>query len=160
MKPQPLQEMEDPAFLAKVDVLMEHLERQVDGNSLGEGTVSAMKSEIRRRILMVREEKQIQLTRPSFNVDVRLLSLDSLISYPHTHEFDGLPFLITITGCDISKNGEVLDRTIKQGYFSQDEAEAYLDGVKNIANDFGINICNDVPQIDDLEEEIFKYPDE
>ncbi len=49
-QPKTLQEMDDNGFLAKVDVLMEHLERQVANDSVGDWAVSAIKAEIRRRI--------------------------------------------------------------------------------------------------------------
>ena len=46
-----LQEMDDNEFLAKVDTLMEYLERQVGDDSVGDWAVSAIKNEIRRRIM-------------------------------------------------------------------------------------------------------------
>lgn len=148
MKPQSLQEMDDSAFLAKVDVLMEHLERQVDGNSLGEWTVSAIKSENRRRILTARDEKKIGLTHPCLSVDV--IPLDISDFAPHLL-FEGLPLLIYINGQYISDKGEVLDRVVKRGYFSIAEAQSYLEGVKAVAKHFGINVLNKIPDISDLE---------
>lgn len=48
---QTLREMEDCAFLAKVDSLVEHFERQTGEDPLDGWTLSSFKDEIRRRVL-------------------------------------------------------------------------------------------------------------
>lgn len=138
--------MDDNEFLAKVDTLMEHLERQAAEDSVGDWAVSAIKDEIRRRILKQSPEPEKSLSVP-IEVRIEKKRLAEVIPYGYHMGVDlhGVPYEVTLVRC-AERNTQVhID-----GFFSATEAEGFLIGLR-AARVFGLPF-KQVPCIEDLSE--------
>lgn len=120
-----LQAMDDRTFLTKVDVLLEALERQTEGDPLGDWTVQSVKEEVRRRLL----ERQAVVTETTpVTVEVEKLNISGLIPrHANVANFHGTPYHLTVT------NGST---AVSHGFFTGHEADAFLLGLET-ARKFG-----------------------
>ncbi len=138
-----LQEIDDNAFLAKVDALLEHLERQVGEDPVGGWAISAIKAEVRRRIMAKTSVMRNPVPTP-ITVEVEKVDLDEIISPDKAHaHFHGTPYLITLGGT--IERGEL---TCQHGFLSTAEADAFLTGLVT-ASEFGLRF-KEIPDIQDI----------
>lgn len=124
-----LQAMDDRTFLTKVDVLLEALERQTEGDPLGDWTVQSVKEEVRRRLLG--RQAVVTETTP-VTVKVEKFTLSQLVGiYSYSGSFRGTPSLITVTGDNT---------TVSHGFFTGAEVDAFLLGLET-AQRFGFSFA-------------------
>lgn len=126
MAQQTLQAMDDRMFLAKVDVLLEALERQTEGDPLGDWTVQSIKEEVRRRLLVGRQA--VAERPPPVTVEVERLRFAAMtIAHSYAGDFRGTLSRVTV------RKGSA---AVSHGFFTGAEADAFLLGLET-ARKFG-----------------------
>lgn len=124
-----LQAMDDKTFLAKMDVLLEALERQTEGDPLGDWTVQSVKEEVRRRLL---ERQAVVTETTSVTVEVEKLNFsDMTLAHLYATNFHGTPYRLTVTSGNTA---------VSHGFFSETETDAFLLGLET-ARRFGFSFA-------------------